>query len=455
MKLKKLITNWNHPSRLQSDVEIDRETILKLISAAHWAPSAENEQVWKFFVINEERGKKHVIKAIKQQDPRLTSNNPSIKKPEFRLKFKYSTKNFNAESDKYKDWISSSHKDDLKCAQNSTLFIIYMHSKKVLGEAYGQTDVGASIINTILCARNLGYDARWIRNFDRSLIEEQFTIPKDHFIDGILALGINERNENRPEIQTKEFSDFYYLNGWNNKIDLSQLKNQGKVDEYDVDTIDAILDRRSIRDFKENKSVPKPIIYELIEAGMMPPLITNNPYIKLIVVDDPELLKTIADNSKIVLKQKHVQQVPLLFVITYDCSNNSPAFYAEVDTGAILQTILLRAHSLGIGSCWIGAFNRRITKKILDIPDNWYIPTLAIFGYPNDYPQPTPRKDLGKICYINQWENNIQKRKRTLLPSSHIFSILLRRIHDTRKKTILRDRKVGKVRGIPEFKEFI
>lgn len=454
MELKKLITNWNHPPRLQSDVEIDRDTILKLISAAHWAPSAENEQVWKFFVINEDN-KAHVIKAVQQQDPRITSVSTSIQPPVFRLKFKYSTKHFNAETDKYKEWIKKSHEDDVKCAEKCSLFIMYMHSDKVLGEAYGQTDVGASIINTILCARNLGYNTRWIRNFDRSFIREKFKIPNNHFIDGILAVGIAESDSNMPEIQSKDFSDFYYLNGWNNKVDFSQWKNHKNVKKYSVDAIDAILDRRSIREFEEDKSIPKPIIYELIEAGMMPPLLTNKPYIKLIVIDDPEILQTIADNSKIVLKQKHVQQVPLLFVITYDCSNNSPAFYAEADTGAIIQTILLRAHSLGIGSCWIGAFNRRITKDILNIPDNWYIPTLAIFGYPNDYPQPTPRKDLGKICYINEWENRIQERKRTLLPSSHIFSILLRRIHDTRKKSILRDRKVGEVRDIPEFRAFL
>lgn len=455
MELKSLINNWNHPSSLKSDIEIDKETILKLISAAHWAPSAENEQVWKFLVINEGANKKHILKAVQQQDPRLFSTNPSIKTPEMRLKFRYSTEYFDSKTDMYKDWISSSHKIDMECAKNCSLFIIFMHNKDVLGETFGQTEVGASIMNTLLCARALGYNCRWIKNLDRGYIKEQFNVPEDHFIDGILAVGLAESDNSIPEIQEKDYSEFYYKNRWNNQINFDKFQSQGKINEYNVDVIDAILDRRSIRDFQEHKPIPKSIIYELIEAGMIVPLTTNQPYIKLIIVDDPELLQEIADNSKIVLKQKHVQQVPLLIVITYNCSNNSPAFYAEVDTGAIMQNILLRAHSLGIGSCWIGAFSRRITKQILNIPDNWYIPSMAIFGYPNEYPSPTPRKDLGKICYLNQWENNIQKRTRSLLPSSHILSILLRKIFDTNKKTILRDRKVGEIVDIPEFTQHL
>ncbi|TFF98922.1 MAG: hypothetical protein EU541_06270 [Promethearchaeota archaeon] len=456
MELKNLITNWNHPVDLKSESKLENELILKLISAAHWAPSAENEQVWKFFIITENNAKNLIVNAIRQQDPRLMTKTPITDTPKLSSRFKFSPSNFNAETDKYNRWIEPTHNEDMKCAKKCSFFIIFFHTDKVLGETFGQTEIGASINNTILTARTFGYNCRLIRNFDRDYIKEQFNIPEGNFVDAILAVGIeNFEDNNKPEIKKKEYSDYYFMNKWGNKLNLPQMQKQENINEYNVNVIDAIVDRRSIRNFREDKKIPQSIIYELIEAGMMPPLITHQPYIKVIIVDDSKLLQEIADNSKIVLKQKHVQQVPLLFVITYDCSNNSPGFYAEIDTGAIIQNILLRAHSLGIGSCWIGAFSRRITKNILNIPDNWYIPSLAIFGYPNDYPRPTPRKDLGKICYINEWENEIQKRKRSLFPSSHIFSILLRKIHNTRKKTILRDRKVGKVINIPEFTRYL
>jgi nitroreductase len=456
MELKNLINNWVHPIRFKSNIEVEKKTILKLVSAAHWAPSAENQQIWKFFVITNTKERDFIIKAIKQQDKRLQSTTPAEDNPKLNIKFRYSERNYNVTMDKYKDWISDSNNTDLECAKNSPVFILFMHSTKFLGEAYGQTDVGAAILNTLVGGTALGYDSRWIRNFDRNFIREKLEIPEDHILDGILAVGIAGNTDNIPEIEKKKPSDFFYMNRWGEKIDdLQQFKNQSEVKDYGVQAIDAILDRRSIRDFQEQPSIPQAIRYELVKAGMMPPLTTNNPYIKIIIVEDSELLQDIADHSKIVIKQKHVQQVPLCFVITYDCSNNSPAFYAEMDTGAIFQSILLRAHSLGIGSCWIGAFSRKVTKKILNIPDKWYIPSLAIFGYPNDYPPPTPRKDLGKICYIDKWGTNIQKRKRSLFPSANVFSILLRKLGRTRKKTILRERKVGMPINIPEFEKFI
>ncbi len=128
---------------------------------------------------------------------------------------------------------------------------------------------------------------------------------------------------------------------------------------------------------------------------------------------------------------------------------------AAVDAGAIIQNILLRAHSLGVGSCWIGAFSRNKVSKILDIEENWHIPTIAIFGYPNKYPKPTPRKDLAKICFYNEWKVRVQKRHRRVLPNYHAPSIILRKVRNTRVKTPLRQRRVGDLKGIPEFERIM
>jgi nitroreductase len=456
MSLKEIINSWKKPIKFKSDTKISKKTFIKIIEAARWAPSAENQQVWDFLIIDEEQKKKIIIKSVKKQDKRLYSTSHKIEKPILSAKFTFSIKNFDSITDKYKDFIEGSHKNDLKCIETASTIMVCFHSKKYLGNIFGMTDIGASIQNIILISENLGLKVRWIRNFDRELIEDKFKIPEKFIIDALLAIGEPEDTDSTPEYALKEISTYYRHNEFNKDFRLT--KNSSKeeiVPNYRVKIEDAILDRRSIRDFKENKKVPDQIIEEILSSGMMVPLTISKPYLRFIVVDDSKILKKIADTSKIVVKQKHVQQVPLIIVATYDCSNNSPAFYAETDTGAIIQNHLLRAHSIGIGSCWIGAFSRKNVRKILNIPEDWHIPTLAIFGYPNNYPKPTPRKEVGRISFYNSIDQEFKKRKRSFFPSYHFISIGIRKMRDTRVKTALRKRKVGLVENIPEFKQFI
>lgn len=453
MLLKEIINKWKYPNSFEEDSTLSKKEILKLLEAAHWAPSAENQQVWKFVVIEAENKKDLIIESIKKQDPRLKSTKHEIEKPVLSAKFVYTTDHFDALKDKYKDLIKVSHKNDIKCSKNASILIIFTHSKKFLGNTFGSTDIGAAMTNTNIEAINLGYNCRWIRNFDREFIQQEFEIPDKYNIDSIFAIGEEKDTESQPEMKKKDFQEFFYLNQWENTKDFSEYLENEEFQDNNIDAVDAILDRRSIREFKEEKKISTAIRYELMKAAMMIPITVNKPYIKLLLINDTNVIHQIADNSKIVIRrQKHVQQVPLMIIPTYDCTNNSPAFYAEEDTGAIIQNVLLRAHSLGVGSCWIGAFNRNEVKKILNIPEQWHIPTLAIFGYPNNYPPPTPRKDLGKICYYNNWKNRIKERERTIMPSSHFLSILFRRMKNGKQKSILRKRKIGKIKNIPEFK---
>jgi nitroreductase len=454
--LKEIINKWTIPRSFEEEGKISREGILKLIEAARWAPSAENQQVWRFLVVENKEKKGLITEAIKRQDPRLKSTKHEIEKPVLDAKFVFNTNNFNALKDKYKDLIQNSHKNDINCSKEAAILIIFTHSQKFLGNTFGSTDIGAAMSNVNIEAYNLGYNCRWIRNFDREFLQEQFSISDKYSIDSIFAIGKEKLIQDHSEVEKKDFKNFFFINQWEKGPDFSKFQEEESFKEYDVSAIDAILDRRSVRDFQEDKKIPLYHQHELMNAAMMVPLTVNEPYIKILLIDDRDIIGQIAENSKIVIRrQKHVQQVPLIIIPTYDCTNNSPAFYAEEDTGAIIQNMLLRAHSFGIGSCWIGAFNRDVVKEIINIPEQWHIPTLAIFGYPNEYPPAPPRKDLGKICFYDDWKNRIKERERTFMPSSHFLSILFRRMKNGENKSILRERRVGEIEEISEFKEFL
>ncbi len=451
MKLSELIYIWKNPLKFDINLKISKDFIKKSLEAARWAPSAENEQVWKFLAIDNSEKKEIVLKSVENQDSRLTSTLHRYQKPNLSARFVYSIENFEAKSDKYKNLIFESHPADIDCAKTASFFIICTHTRKI----FALNDVGAAITNMTLMAKDLGFSMRWIRNFDREFIKEKFNLPLDQVIDSILAFGYPTSENNEFECINKNIEDFFFHNIWNNTLDISDFSSEKQnINEYNIETVDTILDRRSVRSYIEDQKISKSIVYELIKAALMIPLAISKPYIKIIVIDDEKILKEVAKSAKIVIN-RHVQQVPLIIAIAFDCSINSPAFYAAIDTGAIIQNILLRAHSFGIGSCWIGAFSRNVIRKVLNIEENWFIPTIAIFGYPNEYPKPTPRKDLAKICYYNEWNARVQERHRSILPNYHIPSIMFRKVKKTRVKTPLRQRKVGEIIGIPEFEKLI
>ena len=72
----------------------------------------------------------------------------------------------------------------------------------------------------------------------------------------------------------------------------------------------------------------------------------------------------------------------------------------SIDVAIALDHLSLAAVSLGIGTCWIGAFNESEVKKVLDIPNDVRVVALMPLGYPKYIPPPKPRKSLQEIiCY--------------------------------------------------------
>jgi len=449
MYLKNIIEEWKNPLKFKTKTQVSKDEILKIIEAGRWSPSAGNQQVWRFLVIDDEKGKKKIIKSILNGDPRLTTTLQEFKKPVLQKNFIFSTENYNARTDKYKEDISKNYSDILNCAETASFFIICTHKNTLIGKSFGFVDMGGTIANMIIISYDLGYHLRWIRIFDRENIREKFHIPKSVYIDAIIAVGEADKLSNTPEYRMKEIKDCYFHNLWDEAFEENYTNSN--LQDYKIEAIDAVVDRRSIRSYNENRSISNSINTELLKAGMMVPLTINMPYIKTVIIDNKNILRKIAKSARIITKQHHVQNVPLIYVITYDCSNNSPGFYAEIDSGAIIQNLLLRAHTLGIGTCWIGAFNRKIVKNVLQIPEDWHIPSIAIFGYPKKYPKPTPRLDIGKICYYNSWNKQIKKRQRTVMPDNYALSVSFRKLKKTRVNTILRTRRVGDIKGIPEF----
>ena len=58
----------------------------------------------------------------------------------------------------------------------------------------------------------------------------------------------------------------------------------------------------------------------------------------------------------------------------------------EIDAGIAGENIILTAVGEGIGSCWLGAIDRENIRRILNIPERYYIHSLIALGYPDEEP---------------------------------------------------------------------
>ena len=51
------------------------------------------------------------------------------------------------------------------------------------------------------------------------------------------------------------------------------------------------------------------------------------------------------------------------------CRKDGEKYYS-IDVAIAMQNMILAAHEMGLGTCWIAAFDEKKVKKVLDIPKN-------------------------------------------------------------------------------------
>jgi nitroreductase len=52
---------------------------------------------------------------------------------------------------------------------------------------------------------------------------------------------------------------------------------------------------------------------------------------------------------------------------------------------------------LGVGSCWIGAFDEEKVKDLLKIPSKWKVVALLTLGYPAELPKQRKKKPIEEL----------------------------------------------------------
>lgn len=169
-----------------------------------------------------------------------------------------------------------------------------------------------------------------------------------------------------------------------------------------MEVLEAIKSRRSVRSFKPDP-IPEEDLQTILEAGRWAPSAGNCQPFEFVVVKDPEVKRKLV---RAALGQSFVGEAPVVLVVCANVARTSRYYgrrgeelYCIQDTAAAVQNMLLAAHSLGYGTCWVGAFNEAEAAKAIKAPRG--IRPLAIIpvGKPAEEPRAPARLPLRELVH--------------------------------------------------------
>ncbi|MEO0075552.1 MAG: nitroreductase family protein [candidate division WOR-3 bacterium] len=184
-----------------------------------------------------------------------------------------------------------------------------------------------------------------------------------------------------------------------------------------MDFWQVIYNRKSTRNFS-SQPVEQEKIIKVLEAARLAPSWQNRQCWRFIVVQDPEKIKKIGQLNPFTLNINFfLRKVPVIIVACAnpkDSGQRNGKDYYLVDTAIAMEHLILAATDLGLATCWIGAFDEKMIKEVLEIPDPIRVVALTPLGYAAEkegvvdkvskfVAKGAKRKPLEQIAYFDKW----------------------------------------------------
>jgi nitroreductase len=163
--------------------------------------------------------------------------------------------------------------------------------------------------------------------------------------------------------------------------------------------IDSVLSRRSIRRY-DPRDISEDVLKQILEAGRQAPSAVNRQPVRFVIVNDHEIAKEFSSD----LFNRFIKDAPAVIVGCADVKSLLTGKWAVVDTTIAMQNMVIAAWTLGVGSCWIGAFNEKKVKEALKIPDKWKVVALITLGYPAEQPKTKKKKAFDELFSFNVFQ---------------------------------------------------
>jgi nitroreductase len=172
-----------------------------------------------------------------------------------------------------------------------------------------------------------------------------------------------------------------------------------------MDFFEVLEKRYSVRSY-----LPDPVedakLGQILEAARMAPTAANRQPFRLIVVHTAGKK---AELNK-VYGAGWLAGAPLLVCVCAVPSQSWTHFhtgknYCDVDVAIVMDHLILAATGLGLGTCWIAAFDHSALKIMLRLPDELEPVVITPLGYPADNAEPKIRRPLEELVRYERWHD--------------------------------------------------
>ena len=178
-----------------------------------------------------------------------------------------------------------------------------------------------------------------------------------------------------------------------------------------ADILDLIKSRRTIKGY-----LPRFVSWEnlsrIMDAGRHAPSCGNIQNWKFIVILEPDTKQQLAKAS---YDQYDIVGAGALIVVCAEVEKaeryyglRGERLYSVQNCAAAIQNMLLEAHSLGLGTTWIGGIDEEAVKSICKIPEEVRPQAIIAVGYPKEVPPKPPKYPLETVVYFHKWRNKVR-----------------------------------------------
>lgn len=188
------------------------------------------------------------------------------------------------------------------------------------------------------------------------------------------------------------------------------------------EVIRQLHERKSVRVFTD-REIEETLVQQILSAAVMAPTAGNQQLYTIVRITDPELKETLAETCD---HQPFIAQSKLVLIFCADCLKWYDAFLcagceprkpgegdlllAVNDALIAAQNAVVAAHSLGIGSCYIGDImeNAEQHRRLLHLPEYVFPAAMLVFGYPTQQQLDRKKPERVEMRYIVH-ENGYQQ----------------------------------------------
>jgi nitroreductase len=163
-----------------------------------------------------------------------------------------------------------------------------------------------------------------------------------------------------------------------------------------------IKSRYSVRAYRPDP-VEKEKLDQVLEAARLAPTAANRQPFRIIVTQTEgrqEEMRRLYDRDWFV-------DAPTLICV---CAVKSEAWvskekrnYVYVDVAIVMDHIILAATDLGLGTCWVGAFDKDVAREVFRLPADFQPVVMTPLGYAADMPEPKERRSIEELVRYERW----------------------------------------------------